>query len=263
MSSLARAAWRYRGFVLSSVANEFRSRLARSRFCTVWLVLHPMAQVFIYAAILSNVLAARLPGVGDKYGYAVYLMAGILCWSLFTEIISRCLTVFIDNGTLLKKIRFPRICLPLVAIGSALVNNLALLLVVAVVVPLLGFAVTWQWLWLPLLIAMTLALATGIGVCLGVLNVFARDIGQTMTVVLQFWFWATPIVYSADLVPAGVRNFLRLNPVLALVESYQNVLMFGKPPQTDLFAVALLALGGIFAALFLFRRASAEMVDVL
>lgn len=139
LSPLLTAAWRYRGFVLSSVGNEFRTRLARSKLGTLWIVLHPLAQVLIFATILSNVLAARLPNVDSKFAYAMYLMAGILCWNLFSEILQRSITVFVDNGALLKKMQFPRITLPLIVTGSAMVSNLALLLVVQVALFFLVF----------------------------------------------------------------------------------------------------------------------------
>lgn len=263
MSSLLKSAWTYRGFIVSSVVNEYRSRLVRSRFGTLWLVLHPLAQVLVYAIVLANILAARIPGVDNKYSFAVYLLAGILCWSLFSEIINRCLTVFVDNGSLLKKIRFPRICLPLIAIGNSLVSNFALLLVVLLIVPVLGIQPSVQWLWLPLLMAVTLMLATGIGVLLGVLNVFARDVGQITSVFLQFWFWLTPIVYSVDIVPEAFRRALVLNPIVPLVQGYQNVVVFGRAPGPGVLGVAALAVLLIGMALLLFRRASSEMVDVL
>lgn len=263
MSSLVKAAWRYRGFISSSVANEFKSRLVRSRFGTAWIVLQPLAQVLIFATILSNVLAARLAGIDNKYAYAIYLIAGTLCWSLFAEIIQRCTTVFIDNGSLLKKMQFPRIALPLIAIGSASVNNLALLGVSLLILPLLGVFPDLHFLWLPVLMALTIALAAGIGLFLGTLNVFARDIGQIVAVALQFWFWVTPIVYPITIVPEGFRATLAFNPVVPLVVSYQNVLLYGVAPSPQIAWVAGLAFILLVTALFLFRRASSEMVDVL
>src|SRR5262244_3934723 len=121
---MMRAAWRYRGFIASSVINVFKTRLSRARFGVAWVVLQPLAQVFIFATILSNVLGARLSGSQSKYAYVVYLMAGTACWSLF-----------MDNGNLLKKIQFPRIALPSVVVGIASVNNLAYLAIVLAVLP--------------------------------------------------------------------------------------------------------------------------------
>ncbi|MDR3444403.1 MULTISPECIES: ABC transporter permease [unclassified Dyella] len=263
MSQLLSAAWKYRGFVKSSVANDFKARLKRSRLGTAWVVLQPLAQVFIYATILSNVLAAKLQGVNNKYAYAAYLVAGSACWSLFVEIVQRCLTVFIDFTSLLKKIQFPRITLPMIIVGTASVNNLALIVVALLILPILGFYPTWNLLWLPVLMFLTVALATGFGLLLGTLNVFMRDVGQIIPIVLQFWFWLTPIVYPVTIIPETLRKFLVLNPVIPLVVGYQNVLVYGKAPPAGLGWVTLTACVFLAISALLFRRASAEMVDVL
>jgi lipopolysaccharide transport system permease protein len=263
MSALAKAAWRYRGYISSSIANDFKSRLSRSRFGTVWVVLQPLAQVLIYATILSSVLSARLQGVDNQYAFAAYLMSGILCWSLFAEIVQRSLTVFIEYGSLLKKVQFPRIALPLVVIGTAAVNNLALLAVMLLIFPLLGLYPNVNMLWLPVLMLLTIAFASGLGLLLGTLNVFARDVGQVVNVVLQFWFWVTPIVYPLSIVPEAFRNTLAFNPVVPLVVGYQNVLVYGTAPPLSLWTSAAAAALVLVVALLVFRRASSEMVDVL
>ncbi|UNK56434.1 ABC transporter permease [Pseudoxanthomonas daejeonensis] len=263
MSALIKAAWSYRGFITSSVRNEFKSRLARSRFGTAWVVLQPLAQVLIFATILSNVLAARLDGVDNKYAYAVYLISGILCWSLLAEIIQRCTTIFIDNASLLKKVQFPRIALPLIAIGSATITNLALLGVILLILPFLNIFPSLAFLWLLPLMLLTIALAAGIGLFLGTLNVFVRDVGQIVAVVLQFWFWVTPIVYPITVVPEGFRATLAINPVVPLVLSYHNVILFGQSPDPRVLWSALVAVIFLLAALLLFRRGASEMVDVL
>ena len=263
MFAVITGAWRYRGFITSSVINDFKARLSRTRFGSAWIILQPLAQVLIFATILSNVLAARLPGNQSKYGYVVYLMAGTACWSLFTEIVQRCVTVFIDNGTLLKKIQFPRIALPAVVIGIASINNLVYLAVVLLLLPVLAVYPGIHYLWLPVLMAITIGLAAGIGLFLGTLNVFARDIGQVVSVVLQFWFWMTPIVYPVAIVPEPFKSTLALNPVLPLVVGYQNVLVFKTSPPAQLAWLAMLVALLLAGAVFIFRRASAEIVDVL
>ena len=263
MRAMVKAAWQYRGFIASSVINDFRTRLAHTRFGVAWLVLQPLAQVLIFATILSNVLGARLSGSQSKYAYVVYLMAGTSCWSLFTDIVQRCMTVFMDNGNLLKKIQFPRIALPSVVVGIASVNNLAYLAIVLTVLPVFAVYPSVHYLWLPLLMVMTISLAAGIGLFLGTLNVFARDIGQVVSVLIQFWFWMTPIVYPLSIVPPAFRSTLALNPVLPLVVGYQNVLLYRTAPPGQLTWLALVILVVLASAMFVFRRASSEMVDVL
>lgn len=264
MLGLLSAAWRFRHFILSSVRSEFAGRFARSRLGGLWMILNPIAQAAIVAFVLSSVLAARLPGVTGRFGYALYLMAGTLAWSLFSETVSRCLVVFTENGNLLKKLVFPRICLPLVVAGIGIVGNLMLAAATLAVFLLLGHVPGAQVVWLPVLLALTLALALGLGLALGVLNVFVRDIGQVVPILLQFMYWLTPIIYVPELLPERFRVLLSLNPMFPVVSAYQRVLVYGTAPDWGGLAwVALLAVALLGVSLVLFRRASAEMVDVL
>jgi len=188
----------------------------------------------------------------------------MLAWSLFSEVITRCLTLFIDKGNLLKKILFPLICLPLIVAGSSLFNNLLLLISMIVVFGAFGHPLNTYMIWLLFFILITLMLALSIGVILGILNVFVRDIGQIVPIILQLGFWATPIVYTPDVLPPSLRSLLPLNPMATLVHNFQNILLYNRAP--DFFNLSYL-IGIIFAlcffAFFLFRRAGAEMVDVL
>ncbi len=264
MARRAAAAWKYRGFVRSSVLNEFRARFARSRFGTLWMILQPLAQVGVMSLVLSQVLGAKLPGVGGRYSYAIYLMAGMLCWNLFSEVVMRCLTVFIDNAALLRKIQFPRITLPLIVGGSAVLNNLALLVAVFVLLVAFGAPFAWSMLWLPVLMMITVALSLGVGLFFGVLNVFMRDIGQVVPVVLQFLMWLTPIMYPATIVPPALVRFQSASPLVCLVNAYHDVLLYGRGPQLgSLLYVLAVAFFVLAIALIIFRRASSELVDVL
>jgi len=259
-----RAIWSYRFFIISSIKTEFRSRFARSRLGGLWMILNPLAQVAIYALVLSAVLAAKLPGIGNQYAYAIYLMAGTLGWSLFAEVFGRSLGVFVDNGNLLKKMAFPKIALPLIVTGSALVNNLLLFLAVLVVFGLLGHAPTLTLLWLPVLISVTLALALGLGLALGIINVFMRDIGQIIPILLQFWFWLTPVVYVSSMIPEKYHDLLMMNPMSGIVMGYQNILVYGKGPDLHtLVYPVIIAVVALSLALFMYFRANEEMADVL
>jgi len=261
---LLRAIYAYRLFIVSSIKNELHIRFVRSKLGALWIVIHPLMQVLIFALILSEVLSAKLPGINNKYAYALYLMAGTLCWALFSETISKCLTLFIDNSNLLKKMAFPRVCLPLIAAGTALVNNLMLLVAILAVFAALGHVPDIQIVWLPILILITLMLAMGVGLLLGTLNVFMRDIGQVVPVILQALFWLTPVVYNIDILSQGVQRWFRLNPLLPLVTSYQNILVYGKSPLwTELAILVGVSFLLLLFALLVFRRASPEMVDVL
>jgi lipopolysaccharide transport system permease protein len=118
--------------------------------------------------------------------------------------------------------------------------------------------------WMPVLMTIPLALGLGLGLLLGVFNVFVRDIAQAVPVVLQLGFWFTPIVYLPSVLPPHLASLLRLNPMTPVVRSYQNVMVYGMAPLwSELAWVAALALALLFVVLFMFRRASADLVDAL
>jgi len=257
-------AWRYRYFILSSIKTELRVKFIRSRLGALWMILNPLAQVVIFAFVLSAVLSTKLPGISNRHAYVIYLMAGILGWSLFLEIVNRCLTLFIDNGNILKKLVFPRIALPLIVTGSASVNNALLFFAILLIFGVLGHVPGTALIWLPPLMVVNVALALGLGLALGVLNVFMRDVGQIVPVVLQFVFWFTPIVYMVDIIPEQYRGWVFLNPLIPIITGYQNALLYNHAPDwAGLGFVALVATGLLAFALVLFRKASPEMVDQL
>ena len=209
-------------------------------------------------------MAAKLPGITDKSAYAVYLMAGMAAWALFTEITSRCLSVFIEYGGTMKKIAFPRLCLPLIVGGSALLNHLLLLLATLAVFLFLGKQPSYCWLYLPVGIVIISIFAFGLGVLLGLLNVFVRDIGQVFTVVIQLWFWVTPVVYAPGMLSAETQRIISANPLTPLVAIYQNVLLYGKEPEwQSLIIPSAVGLVLLMISFIVFRRASAEILDAL
>jgi len=264
MFGMLSGAWRYRFFISSSVRTELRTKFVRSRLGGLWMILNPLAQVLIFAFVLSAVLSAKLPGITNRYAYAIYLMAGTLGWSLFSEIVNRCLTLFIDNANILKKLAFPKIALPLIVVGSALVNNILLFLAILFIFGVLGHMPGAALIALPLLMAVTVALALGFGLALGVLNVFMRDVGQVVPVLMQFLYWFTPVVYMAHIIPEQYRGWLVFNPLIPIVTGYQDVLLYNRLPDLGALAgVGVLAAVLLLVSLVLFRKASPEMVDQL
>ncbi|GAB4332642.1 MAG: ABC transporter permease [Desulfobulbaceae bacterium] len=258
------ALWHYRGFVWSMVAREFRSRYLGSLLGSLWAVLNPLAMIFIYTVIFSRVMRAKLPGIDDSMAYGLFVCAGLLPWLYFVELLSRFPNIFIEQAALLKKVSFPRITLPVIALCSATINFLIIFSLFLAFLLFTGRFPGWVVLgYLPLLLAQQM-FVVGLGVMLGSVNVFFRDIGQFINVVLQFWFWFTPIVYALAMVPEKAQHLLRFNPMTALVEAYQKIILYGAWP--DLAAFAPHFLGGTLAlagGFLVFHRLADEMVDEL
>lgn len=257
-----KAMWSYRDFIAGSVRREFESRYLNSLLGSAWAVLTPLATIFIYTVIFSQLMKIRLPGVNDTLAYSIYLCAGVLTWGFFSEIINRCQTVFLENANMIKKLNFPRICLPAIVVLNAVVSFVIsyglffCFLIVAGKFP--GFVI----LGLPLVLVIQIALAMGLGIVLGIMNVFFRDVGQFVGIVLQFWFWFTPIVYPLSALPKSIQSLIMLNPMSSVIVAYQSILVYSKWPEwSTLVPAAIMAAVVCLLAIGLYRKRAGEMVD--
>ncbi|MBJ9939189.1 ABC transporter permease [Burkholderia multivorans] len=264
MLGMLRALWAYRGFILGSVKREFQSKYRNSLLGAAWTVLNPLAMIVVYTVIFSRVMHARLPGVESSFAYSIHLCAGVLPWAMFVEVVSRAQSAFIDNANLLKKLSFPRLCLPVIVVVNALVNFGIVFGLFTVFLLITGNFPGMHYVAIfPVLTVMTL-FAIGLGVTLGVLNVFFRDVGQFFNIVLNFWFWLTPIVYSVDILPDAVKDGMRFNPMAPLIEAYQIILVQHVWPDWQaLWLPAVLGVVLCLVGLGLFRKHAGEMVDEL
>ena len=264
MLGMLKALWAYRGFILGSVKREFQLKYRDSMLGAAWTVLNPLAMILIYTLIFSQVMHTRMPGIDSNFAYSIYLCAGVITWGMFAEITGRALTIFLENANLLKKLSFPRLCLPTVVVLNAGLNFAIIFGLFTLFLLITGNFPGWVFLGLiPLLVIQT-AFAVGLGITLGVLNVFFRDVGQLFGVILQFWFWLTPIVYPVTILPEYVRSLMELNPMVGLMSAYQGIFVSGQWPQWQtLWPVTLLAVLLCGLGIRLFRKHAGEMVDEL
>ena len=261
---ILRTLWAYRGFILGSVQREFQSKYQRSMLGATWTVLNPLAMIVVYTVIFSQVMRAKLPGVDSTFGYSIYLCAGILTWGLFAEITTRGQNIFIENANLIKKLSFPRLCLPLALLGTALLNFAIVFFLFTGFLLLSGSFPGWVFVGLFPVIAIVVVFAIGLGMILGVLNVFFRDVGQFFGIAITFWFWLTPIVYPLNIVPEIGQKLLGINPLVPLLSSIQGIVVSEVWPQwSTLIYPTAVALGLCVIAWRLFKKRSGEMVDEL
>lgn len=264
MKSILLTVWNYRGFIIGSVKREFQSKYRNSLLGAAWNVVNPLAMIIVYTLIFAQVMKSRLPGVDNTFAYSIYLCAGILTWGLFAEIVGRAQNTFIENANLLKKLSFPRLCLPVIVVANAALNFViifglfTLFLIISGNFPGIAFLAIF-----PLLVILIL-FAVGLGITLGVLNVFFRDVGQFFGIFLNFWFWLTPIVYNISILNERLRGLLAWNPMAPLLDAFQGIFVLGKWPQwNSLWLVTLLGIVLCIIGMGLFRKHSGEMVDEL
>ncbi len=256
---------KYQGFVLGSVKREFQLKYQNSLFGAAWTIIHPLAMIFVYTVIFSQIMRARLPGADSTFAYSIYLCAGIITWGLFSEIVERGQSIFIDNANILKKLNFPRRILPLIVILSAGLNFSIIFIIFMIFLLLSGNFPGWVSLAIIPVLMVQMLFSIGLGIGLGVLNVFFRDVGQLFKIVLQFWFWLTPIVYPITILPEMIRPIiLNWNPMAAIIGSYQTILVKGEYPDWNTLIIpTVISILLCIIAMRLFKNHADEIVDEL
>ena len=261
---MIQALWGHRSFIVGSVKREFQSKYSNSLLGAAWTVIRPLMMIIVYTVVFSQIMRAKLAGADTPFAYSIYLCAGILTWSFFSEIVGRAENIFIENANLIKKVNFPRLCLPVILIANASINFAIIfglftvfLIVTGTFPGLVYFAI------FPVL-AIQILFSAGLGITIGVMNVFFRDIGQLFAVVLQLWFWVTPVVYPMNILPSFVQGLVKLNPMTNLISAYQGILVNQQwPDWYSLWPVTALSIFLCFWGVHLFRKHVGEMVDEL
>ena len=228
--------------IRSMVVRDMRSRYIGSFLGIFWSILHPLAQLITYYFIFSVVIKIRL---GPEYGgtnFAFWLVAGLLPWLFFADVVSRSPSAVLDQSNLITKMVFPSQILPFAHLVAAMVNHLIAVVIYIAFLLLFGYGLSIQVLFLlPILLAMSI-FALGIAWALSALNVFLRDIGQIVGVFLQIWFFTTPIFYPSHLIPDNLKVLFGLNPMFHVVNGYRAAIL-GKT-DIDLIGLSSLALIG-------------------
>ena len=193
----------------------------------VWILMHPVLMISIYTLIFSNVFAAKIAHLSGEISYALYICIGIVFWSYFNETVLGCIGAISSHANLIKKIKFPIMIAFASSIATSSFNFIVLLSVFAVFFVYSGGNVGIGVLNIFLVLIVQVALASGVGILFGLLGVFFRDASELIKIIMQLWFWSTPIVYPVTILPDRLKGFMEWNPFYAIITSYHDIL-FGR-----------------------------------
>jgi lipopolysaccharide transport system permease protein len=243
------------------VRRDFQGRYAGSMLGFLWSFLQPLWLLLLYHFVFRTVLKVSLAFERTEH-FAVFLFCGLLPWNAVHEGVLRSSTAISDNAALVKKLRFPTELLVVSVVTTALLHEAIAGAVFLAVLAALG---ELAWSSLPLLLLalpLQLALTLGLGLALASVQVFFRDAVQILGMAMTGWFFLTPIVYPVSQIPEGLRGWIELNPLTALVGLYRQALVGGEAalvPGTA--ALAGAALGALLVGSWLFRRLKPAFVD--
>ncbi len=257
---------RKRGVIFQLARQDFHNRYVGSMLGLVWTFIQPLVMALILWAVFSLAFKAHsVRGVP----FVLWLLAGLAVWNFFAEALTLATGVFQEYAFLVKKVKFGIAVLPLVKILSSLAVHGIFMLIVMGILLAYGIPASWAWLQIPYYLLALAVLLQGLGWITASLNVFVRDVGYIVNILLQFGFWLTPIFWDLGMIPEPYQKLvavLRLNPLAYVVEGYRASLLGGAPFWTDPagaicfwgVALALLCAGAV-----IFRRLKPHFADVL
>lgn len=221
---------------------DFTERYSGSILGVAWSFIWPLVNMAIYIIIFSKIMGAKLPGNSTTYGYSIYLVAGLLPWTAFCNTVQRASTVFVDKKHIISKIPISLPLFPLFIVISESFTFLVPLAVFMLFLLATGAPLPKSIVLLPFIYLAQQVFAYALGFLVGIFNVFLRDLKELVGVVLQIWFWFTPIVYVSDILPDFAKELIQYNPAYLFIKAYQDIFAFNQMP--DLGALIILTLMG-------------------
>ena len=246
----------YRDLLRQLVIRDIKLRYKRSVLGFTWTILNPLFAMAIFTMVFSRVF-------GGGRNYPLYVVTALLGWSLFSVGTTRGMESLVLNGPIIRKVFVPKVIFPVAAITSQVVNFLFSLVPLALFMLAIGAGFGASLLWLPLPLLSLTCFALGLSLILGTFNVFFRDVKYIYEAGVLAWFYATPVFYPPEIIPAKFKFLLHVNPMYALLESLRAPIYLGIAPPLGLFifgfvvSISTLAIGWVvfhrFEARFIYH----------
>ena len=253
--------WRYRELLLFLVWRDVKIRYKQTVLGALWAILQPLATMIVFSLFFSRVAQPA----ADGPPYPLFVLAGLLPWFFFSNSVSSASQSIVSNQSLVTKIYFPRLMIPMGAVAAGLVDfgiSLGLLLVMMAVY---GVAPTWGLALAPVLIALLVLASLGVGTLLSALTVAYRDVRHVVPFLVQLWMFATPAIYlSSGEAIAGRWNWLLpLNPAHGLILNFRAAVLGGPFDWYALGVSAAVAFAFVLAGCLYFRRVERSFADII
>ncbi|HEY0077461.1 MAG TPA: ABC transporter permease [Pyrinomonadaceae bacterium] len=251
--------WAYRELLYFLMLRDIKVRYKQTVLGVVWVVMQPLLTTFIFTIFLG--MLARVPSGGVPYPLLVF--AGLMPWSFFSSSVVGSGSSLVSNANLITKVYFPRLIVPMAAVGGRLVDFGIAFLILAAMMLYYRVGLTWNILALPGLVVLTTLLALSLGMFISALNVKYRDVGVILPVLMQLWMFVSPVLYPLSLVPENWRMLYSLNPLVGVIVSFRAAVL-GEPFNLPALAVTcVFTLVMLFYSAYTFRRVERSFADVI
>jgi lipopolysaccharide transport system permease protein len=254
------ALWRFRELLYFLIWRDVKVRYKQTLLGAAWAILQPLATMVVFSIFFGKL--ARMPSDGVPYPLFAYV--ALVPWTFFANGLTLSSNSLVANQTLLRKVFFPRLVIPVSAVASGLLDFAIAFVVLLGLAAKYGIAPTAHVVWIPLLVLLALVTALGVGLWFAALNVLYRDIQYVVPFLVQVWLYATPIVYPSSLVPERWRTLYAINPMVGVVEGFRWALLgTGSAPGPMMLVSSAAAVTILIAGLFFFRRMEKSFSDMV
>ncbi|MBA3915696.1 MAG: ABC transporter permease [Acidobacteriales bacterium] len=253
-----RELWDARELLWFLTLRDIKVRYKQTVLGVLWAVLQPLLTMAVFTIIFGRF--AKIPS--DGLPYALFVFAGLLPWTFFSNSVNQASMSLINQQSLLTKIYMPRLFIPASALGSGLLDLAVSFLVFGLLALYYGSPIGLGALALPILILLTAAASLGIGLTLAAVIVTYRDFRYVVPFLIQLWMYVSPIIYPVSIVPERWQPLLALNPMAGLIDGFRSAL-FGRPWNlTALLISSCSTVVLLVYGLFYFRKTERRFADV-
>jgi lipopolysaccharide transport system permease protein len=254
-----RELWEHRDLGFFLVWRDLKVRYKQTALGVAWAVIQPLAMMAVFAVFLGQVQGIAPEGVP----YPLFALAGLVPWTLFSQSLVGASNSLVNSQSLISKVYFPRLLLPIAAVGSFIVDFFVALVLLLIVTPLFGYPLTLTIVWLPVFALFAVLAALAVGTWLSALNVRYRDVRHAVPFLVQLWLFASPVAYSITLVPENLRPLFALNPMTGVIAGFRWALLGGDAPNAAIFVSAVATLVILAGGIAYFRRVERFFADTI
>lgn len=253
--------WQYRELLYFLTWRDVKVRYKQTVLGALWAILQPFLNMVVF-----TIFFGRLAGLDKQTGntpYPIFVYAGLLPWSLFSQSLSRSSESVVNSAHLITKVYFPRLILPIAATGACLVDFCCAFVVLLGMMLWYGVGVAPGFLLLPGFIVLVIMAALGIGSFISALNVSFRDFRYVIPFAIQLWMFVTPVIYPVTIVPEKWRWVIALNPMAGLIEGCRSCILGTPFDLTDIGISLCVVVACLFVGLAYFRRGERQFADII
>lgn len=252
--------WKYRDLLLLLIWRDVSARYRQSIVGYGWAIIKPVLSMLIFTIIFGWL--AGMPS--DNAPYAIFSFSALIPWMYFSGALASVTNSVVGAGSMLTKVYFPRLILPLTGVAVGLAEMAIQGVILALLMIWYQFLPGWQIVLVPVWVLMSVVTALACGLWLTALNVKYRDVGMTVPFLLQVWMYLCPIIYPSRIIPAQWRTWYGLNPLVGVIEGFRWSILGTAPPDWTMIAVSSAVVSVIFVGgLYYFRTIEATFADVI